>query len=92
MQKTLINQALRAPLLHGELVGDHGDELPIGGLILLGGHFAAEGLVQGVDAAAAPGYLDGVADGALHFACGGVEALADAGGRKTGLIGMKKRC
>ena len=79
-------------MLQTEFITKHGDEFPIGGLIFLGGHLAAKGLVQGVDAAAAPGYLDGVADGTLHLAGGGVEALADAGRRKTGLIGMKKRC
>ena len=75
----LINQRLRASLLQGKLVRNHGDELAIGGLVLAGGDLAAEGTVQGLDAAAAPGNLDGMADGALYLAgCGG-EAAADAG-------------
>ena len=38
--------SLRRPLLQGQLVRNHGDELPIGRLVLLGRHPAAEGLVQ----------------------------------------------
>ena len=43
---TLDTLPLRAPLLQGKLVGNHGDELAIGGLVLLGRHPAAEGLVE----------------------------------------------
>ena len=70
--------ASRRPLLQGELVGYHGDELAIGGLVLLGRHAAAEGLVQRVDAPSAPRHLNGMADRSLHLAGAGVEPLADA--------------
>ena len=50
MTETLVPQGLRALLLQTEFITKHGDEFPIGGLILLGGHLAAEGLVQGREA------------------------------------------
>ena len=66
-------------VLHGKLIGYQGDELAIGGLFFWDGHAAAKGAVEGVDAAAAPCYLDGVADGALHLAGTGAKAPGNGG-------------
>ena len=72
------NQALRRPLLQGELVGNHGDELAIGGLVLLGCHPTPKRLIERVDPPPAPRHLDGMPNSSLHLAGAGVEALADA--------------
>ena len=69
---------LRTDVLQTELIAEHCNELPIGGLVLLGGDAAAEGLVQRVDAAAAPCDLDGMADRPFNLTGRGVEALANA--------------
>ena len=78
---------LRTDILQAELITEHRNEFPIGGLVFLGGDAAAEGLVQRVDAAAAPGDLDGMTDGAFDLAGRGVEALADA---RVELLGEAK--
>ena len=44
----------------GEKVGDHGDELRIGGFAFDVGHGVAEEFLQGLQVAAVPGYFDGV--------------------------------
>ena len=59
---------LRRQVLQAEFVTEHGDEFAIGGLVLLRGHTATKRLVQRVDAAAAPGNLNGMADGPLYLA------------------------
>jgi len=66
-------------VLHGKLVSHKGDELAVGGFFLRDGHAAAEGAVERVDAPAAPGNLDGVADGAFHFAGAGAKTPGDGG-------------
>ena len=64
-------------MLHGKLIRHQGDELAIGGLFLGNRHAAAKSAVEGIDAAAAPRHLDGMADGALNLAGAGVEAPRD---------------
>ena len=61
-------------MLHGKLIGYQGDELTVGGFFFRKRNAAAEGTVEGVNAAAAPGDFDGVADGALYLAGGGAKA------------------
>ena len=75
----LVTTLFSGAVLQGQLIGDEGDELPIGGLFIGLGHIAAEGLVKGFNAAAAPGYFDGVTDGALHLAGAGAKAPCDGG-------------
>ena len=53
-------------LLQADSVCDHGDELAICGFALGIGHGIAEVALQRLQIAAIPGYLDGVAHGALH--------------------------
>ena len=59
------------------LIGDHGNELAVGGLSAQVVDGVAEVAVQGVHIAAVPRHLDGMADGALHPAGGGAVALGD---------------
>ena len=61
-------------MLHGKLIRHQGDELTVGGLFFRESNAAAKGTVEGVNAAAAPGDFDGVADGALYLAGGGAKA------------------
>ena len=63
-----------------KLVGDHGDELGVGGLAALAADGVAEVAVESVNVAAIPGDLDSVANGALDAGGGGVE-----GARNTGI-------
>ena len=55
------------------------DELAIGWLALGVAHRVAEEALQGVQISPVPGYLDGVADGPLHPAWGGLEGLGYLG-------------
>ena len=65
------------PFIQPHLVGDHGNELAVGGLSAQIVDGVAEVAVQGVHIAAVPRHLDGMADGALHPAGGGAVALGD---------------
>ena len=50
-------------LLQSQPVGDHGDELAVGGLALGVGNRVPEILLKGLQVATVPGHLNGVADG-----------------------------
>ena len=65
------------PLIQPHLIGDHGNELAVGGLAPEIVDGVAEVAVQGVHIAPVPCRLDGMADGALHPAGGGAVALGD---------------
>ena len=65
------------PLIQPHLIGDHRDELAVGGLAAQVVDGVAEVAVQGVHIAPVPCHLDGMADGALHPAGGGAVALGD---------------
>ena len=64
-------------LIQSHLIGDHGDELAVGGLAAQVVDGVAEIRVQGIHIAPVPCHLDGVADGALHPAGGGVVFLGN---------------
>ena len=64
-------------LIQPHLIGDHGDELTVGGLAAQVVDGVAEIRVQGIHIAPVPCHLDGVADGALHPAGGGVVFLGN---------------
>ena len=66
-------------MLHGKLIGYQGDELAIGGFLFGDSHAAAKGAVERVDAPAAPCNLDGVTDGAFHFAGAGAKTPGNGG-------------
>ena len=66
-------------LIQPHLIGDHGDELAVGGLAAQVVDGVAEIRVQGIHIAPVPCHLDGVADGALYSAGGGVVFLGDLG-------------
>ena len=65
-------------VFEAEIIGDHRDEFRIRGLsaVILNG--VAEIGIEGIDVTSVPRDLDGVADGALHAACGGLIFLRDA--------------
>ena len=67
-----------------ELVRDEGDELRIGGLAFRIGNRVSEEPLEGVQVAPVPGYLDGVADGPLHTAGGGLEGFRHLGVQDLG--------
>ena len=58
-----------------ELIGDQGDEFGIRGFSLGIGNRVAKEPLEGVQIASVPSHLDGVADGALDAACGGLVFL-----------------
>ena len=64
-------------IIQPHLVGDHGNELAVGGLSAQVVDGVAEVAVQRVHIAPVPCHLDGMADGALHPAGGGTVALGD---------------
>ena len=64
-------------LIQPHLVGDHGDELRVRGLAPQVVDGVAEVAVEGIHIAPVPCHLDGVADGALHPAGGGIVFLGD---------------
>ena len=72
-------QMLPHPLafIQPHLIGDHRDELAVGGLSAQVVDGVAEVAVQGVHIAPVPRHLDGMADGALHPAGGGAVSLGD---------------
>ena len=70
---------LRKLITQSQIVGNHGNELRIGGLAAAVLDGVAEIGVERVDVAAIPRDLDGVADGSLHTAGGGAEFLGDGG-------------
>ena len=65
------------PFIQPHLIGDHGNELAVGGLAAQVVDGVAEVAVQGVHIAPVPCHLNGMADGALHPAGGGAVALGD---------------
>ena len=65
-------------VLESEVVGDHGDEFGIRGLAAVVLYRVAEVGVERIHVAAIPRDLDGVADGALNAARGGLILLCDA--------------
>ena len=62
-----------------QLVRNQGDELRICGLALGVGHGVAEKALQGIQIAPVPGDFDGVANGPLHPAGGGLEGFGHLG-------------
>ena len=72
-------QMLPHPLafIQPHLIGDHRDELAVGGLSAQVVDGVAEVAVQGVHIAPVPRHLDGMADGALHPAGGSAVFLGD---------------
>ena len=64
-----------------EAIGDHGDELRIGGLPLRVGDRVSKILLQGLQITPVPGHLNGVTDGPLPPGGGGAEALGHLRGR-----------
>ena len=62
-----------------ELVRNQGDELGIGGLALGVGYRVAEEALQGVKIPSVPCHFDGVANGPLHPAGGGLEGFGHLG-------------
>ena len=66
--KPLWNKAFLSASFKRKFVSQHRDELPIRGLILRGAHTAPESPVQRIHPSPVPRHLDGVADGAFHFA------------------------
>ena len=65
------------PFIQPHLIGDHRNELAVGGLAAQVVDGVAEVAVQGVHIAPVPRHLNGMADGALHPAGGGAVALGD---------------
>ena len=65
------------PFIQPHLIGDHRNELAVGGLSAQVVDGVAEVAVQRIHIAAVPRHLDGMADGALHPAGGGAVALGD---------------
>ena len=78
VQKTQTLSRFLPLLLHQQLVRHKRYKFAIGGLVVLAVDVVAEEGVEVLDLAPGPGHLDGVADGPLHLAGGGVEALGDA--------------
>ena len=62
-----------------QFVRNQGDELTIGGLALGVGNRVAEEALQGVQIATVPGDFDGVANGPLYPAWGGLEGFGHLG-------------
>ena len=62
-----------------QAVSNQGDELTVGGLPLGIADGVAEEALQGVQVSPVPGYLDGVADGPLYPAGGGLEGFGYLG-------------
>ena len=60
-----------------QFVSDKGDEFGIRGFTLGIADSIAEKSLQGIQIASVPGYFDGMADGPLHSAGGGLECLGD---------------
>src|SRR5699024_9702118 len=67
-----------------EIVRDHGDEFRVGRFAAGVADGVAEEGVEHIDISAVPGDLDGVADGALDPAGGGVVHLGDGGIEELG--------
>ena len=67
-----------------QLVRNQGDELRIGGLSLGVGYRVAKEPLQGIQIASVPCHLDGVADGPLHPAGGGLEGFGHLGVQDLG--------
>ena len=65
------------PFIQPHLVGNHRDELAVGGFSAQVMDGVAEVAVEGVHIAPVPRHLNGVADGALHPAGGGAVFLGD---------------
>ena len=66
-------------LAEADAVGDHGNELTVGGLALGGVDGVAEIALQRLQIAPIPRHLDGVADGPLYPGWGGAEGLGHLG-------------
>ena len=62
-----------------QLVRNEGDELRIGGLAFGVGYGIAEEPLQCIQIPSVPSHLDGMADGPLHPAGGGLEGLGHLG-------------
>ena len=65
------------PLIQPHLVGDHRNELAVGGLSAQVVDGVAEVAVEGVHVSPVPCHLDGMADSALHPAGGGAVLFGD---------------
>ena len=67
-----------------QFVSDKGDKFGIRGFSLGIADSIAEKSLQSVQVTSVPGYLDGVADGALHSAGGGLECFRHLGVQHLG--------
>ena len=65
------------PLIQPHLIGDHRDELRVGGFAAQVMDGIAEVAIEGIHVSPVPRHLDGVADGALHPAGGSAVFLGD---------------
>ena len=65
------------PFIQPHLIGDHGDELAIGGFSAQVMDGIAKVAIEGIHVSPVPRNLDGVADGALHPAGGSAVFLGD---------------
>lgn len=81
---SLILRRLRALELKLQPVCNQGDELTVRGLALGVAHRVAKEALQGVQISPVPGDLDGVANGPLHPAWGGLEGLGYLGVENLG--------
>ena len=65
------------PFIQPHLIGDHRDELAVGGLAPQVMDGIAKVAIEGIHVSPVPRYLDGVADGTLHPAGSGAVFLSD---------------
>ena len=72
-----VGSANPLPLIQPHLVGDHCNELAVGGLSTQVMDGIPKIAVQGIHITSVPRYLDGMTDGALHTAGGGAVFLGD---------------
>ena len=70
---------LRRLQLKLQFVSDKGDELTVRGFSLGIADGIAEKSLQSIQVASVPGYFDGVSDGTLHAAGGGLECFCHLG-------------
>ena len=82
--RSLILRRLGALELKLQPVSDKRDKLTIRGLALGITHRVAKEALQGVQVPSVPGYLDGVANGPLYPAWGGLEGLGHLGVQNLG--------
>ena len=77
--KAIMPQGLIQLILQPQIIRDHGDKLRVGWFSSIILNSIAEIRIERIHVAPVPGHLDGVADGTLHAACGGLVFLRHAG-------------